>query len=520
MAIVNYKIKLLVVFFLAVIFLVPFFSAQNFSPAADEITHLPSGYSYWKTGKIELNPQHPPLVKLLASFPLLFLDLNFDKNDPYLVGEWKNEWEFGRKFLFSNNADKLLLLGRLTPVLLSVLLGFYVFKWASEMFNYRAGILSLFLYTFMPSIIAHAQFVATDLAVSVFSFITLYYLWRFFKSGDAKFIKYVGIGLGLTLASKFSGLTMVPIVIFLIFVYSLQKGDIAKNDDFIKWNALILGLGFLVAYVFYLFPLNATFYIDGLNSVYRDATTGYHFYLNGNFSENGWWYYFIWAFIIKTPIPALAVFLLSFLAYKKYNLTGLEKMTILVPVVAYFVLISMKAGNIGVRYILPVYPFLILYAGGLMSFKLNLNKKLLFACIAGLGIWYVFSAVKIYPDYLAYFNELVGGPANGHKYLDDSNIDWYQDLKRLKAYQVEHPETKVMYSWRRSSPQYYGIKNDLLSSAINLSSLASPSGRFAISTNLLIRMKFGHTMQDEVPDWLALYEPVDRIGYSFFVYEF
>ncbi|MBI2670144.1 MAG: glycosyltransferase family 39 protein [Candidatus Yanofskybacteria bacterium] len=519
----NPKIFVLVVVLLLVIFFISFFSAQNFSPSSDEISHLPSGYSYWKTGEIVLNPQHPPLVKLLSSFPLLFLNLDFDENDPDLTGSSRNEWQFGRKFLFANDADKLLLLGRLAPILISVLLGFYIFRWASEMFSRKTGVMSLFLYAFMPNMIAHAQFVTTDLAVTAFSFITLYYLWKLFKTGSKKFVIYIGISLGLALGSKFSGILLIPILFFLLFVYIWKSGGgyFLKTKRFFSYSVLIGAIGFLALYIIYLFPTSLDFYLKGFRSVYSDITGSYYYYLNGSFSKDGRWYYFIFAFLIKTPIPALIVFALSFVTYKKYKLTGLEKQLIFIPVVVFLLIASFKAENIGVRYILPIYPFLILYAGGLTNLDWNLNKKVIYAVAAILGVWYVFSAVRIYPDFLAYFNEFAGGPANGHKYLDDSNIEWGQDLKRLRAYQIQHPETKVLYSWRKSSPAYYGIENDLFLDGIKKRWLLNPSGRYAINTHFLVRLKLeGSMTPDKYVNWLDLYKPIDRIGYSFFVYQF
>lgn len=519
----NTKIFISAAVLLLIIFFIPFLSAQNFSPSSDEITHLPSGYSYWKTGEVILNFQHPPLVKLLSSFPLLFLNLNFDENDPNLIGPSKNEWQFGHKFLFANDADKLLLFGRIAPILISVLLGLYIFKWALEMFGRKAGIMSLFLYAFMPNIIAHAQFVTTDVAVAAFSFITLYYLWKLFKTGSKKFIIHTGISLGLALSSKFSGVLLIPIMAFLLFVYVWKNGGnyFLKTKRFFNYSVLIGAIGFLALYIIYLFPSGLDFYLKGFRSVYSDISASYYYYLNGNFSRDGWWHYFIFAFIIKTPIPALIAFALSFVAYKKYKLTGLEKQFIFIPVIAFLLIASLKAENIGVRYILPIYPFLILYASGLAELNWNFNKKAFFILAAGLGIWYIFSAVRIYPDYLAYFNEFVSGPANGYKYLDDSNVEWGQDLKRLRAYQVQHPETKVLYSWRKSSPDYYGIQNDLFSTGIKKRWLSDPSGRYAVNIHFLVRSKLeGLMTPDKYVNWLDLYKPVDRVGYSFFIYEF
>ena len=508
---------------LSVVFLIPFFSARNFSPSGDEITHLPSGYSYWKTGEVVLNPQHPPLVKLLASFPLLFLDLNFDKNDPSLAGPLKDEWRFGQRFLFTNDADKLLLLGRISIILISVLLGLYIFKWASELFSRKASILSLFLYAFMPNMLAHTQFVTTDVAVTAFSFITLYYLWKLFKTGRKKFIIHIGIGLGLALGSKFSGVFLAPIIAIPLFVYVWKGGGgyFLKAKRFLGYFAVIGAISSLAVYVIYLFPVSADFYLKGLRSVYSDISSNYYYYLNGNFSKDGWWYYFIFAFLIKTPIPALVAFAASLVAYKKYKLTGLEKQLIFIPVTVFLLVTSFKAENLGVRYILPVYPFLILYAGGLADLRFNLNKKVILIFTAGLGVWYVFSAVQIYPDYLAYFNEFVGGPANGYKYLDDSNLEWGQDLKRLRAHQIQHSETKVLYSWRKSSPEHYGITNDLFSSGIKKRWLLNPPGKYAVNVHFLVRSKLeGSMTPDKYVNWPELYKPIDRIGYSFFVYSF
>src|SRR3989338_10650750 len=155
--------NILVGVLLFLVFLQPFLAMKNFSPAFDENSHLPSGYSDLKTGEIKLNPQHPPLIKILAALPLLFLDLKFDFLDPSLAGPQTNEWQFGRNFLSDNGVDKVIFWGRIPMVLLSVLLGFYVFKWGKELFGYRAGVIGLLIYAFMPNLIAHAQFITTDM---------------------------------------------------------------------------------------------------------------------------------------------------------------------------------------------------------------------------------------------------------------------------------------------------------------------------------------------------------------------
>lgn len=518
--------KILVIALLSLVFFQPFFSAQNFSPVADEVTHLPSGYTYWKTGQIELNPQHPPLVKLFAAFPLLFMKLNYDPQDPALIGPFQNEWEFGQRFLFSNEADRLLFWGRIFTMLLSVLLGFYVFKWSSEWFGFNGGVLTLFLYAFMPNLIAHAQWVTTDLAVTAFSFITLYYLWRFVKTEKKRNLIFIGLALGLALGSKFSAVLLAPIILILLGWYVWQKK--AKFHQKIRllfdcvWPIFVIGAA--VVYLIYFCPPNSSFYLKGLQSVYADRDFSHYFYLNGQFSKDGWWYYFLFAFLIKTPIPALLAFAAAFWAGRKYRLTALEKGLAIVPAVLFAVVTSWKALNMGIRYFLPVYPFLILYAGGLADWGIFKNGRYRrwFLAVGGLlAVWYVFSALAIYPDYLAYFNELVGGSRQGQWYLDDSNVEWKQGLKELADYQKKYPDTKVLFGWGYSNLEfkYYGLKNIIPQNTIKW--WENPSGRYAIATHFLIRLQQAAKI-NKIPemDWLNSFQPVDRIGYSFFVYEF
>lgn len=515
--------KYLVIILLATVFFIPFFSALNFSIASDEITHLPSGYSYWKTGLIELNPQHPPLVKLIASFPMLFMDIKFDRYDPSLVGPFQDEWKFGQNLIFSNDADKLLFWGRIPIMILSLLLGSYIFKWGLEMFGPKGGLLALFVYTFMPAIAANAMFVTTDMAITSFSFVTLYYLWKFFESNKAKYLIYVGLFLGFALASKFSAVLLFPIIILLTLVhlYFQEKTLESKINQAVKMFLVILVTSFAVVYTAYLFPLDASFYLKGIRTVYADWGENYRFYLNGNFSSDGWWYYFLFAFLIKTPVPMLIGLLLSVAMYKRYPILLKDKAFIFIPVIIFFVVTSVRAGNISIRYLLPVYPFLMLYVGGLaemLTIDFSAVKNKLKSCfLIVLGGWYIISFIAIYPDYLAYFNELVGGPVNGHRYLDDSNLEWGQDIKRLTEYQKQHPDTKVLYSWSYSNPAYYGVKNILPKEP---TSLVNPSGRYAINAHFLVRLKdLSQRFNNKDIDWLSLYQPTDRIGYSFFIYD-
>ncbi|MDO8496201.1 MAG: glycosyltransferase family 39 protein [bacterium] len=521
---------------LVVVFLLPFLSMQNFSPISDEITHLPSGYSYLKTGEIKLNPQHPPLIKILAALPLLFLDLKFDRLDPSLVGPQASEWQFGRNFLSNNGVDRVIFWGRIPMILLSVLLGWYVYKWGKELFGYRAGLIGLFIYALMPNLIAHAQFVATDMGLTVFSFISIYYFWRLLKaeSGSIGNLVLTGVFLGLALGSKFSAIFLLPIFPILLMVYFIKKPGVIlyKFNSLLKIILPIYGFAFLVVWALYFFPSDPLFYWKGLNTVYTDNNPTFEYYLNGSFKNGGWWYYFLEAFIIKTPTPFLVALFASLIFYKKSGLNFLSNLFILLPATIFLVVASWKAHNIGVRYILSIYPFLILFVSGWLATivkslrftvkSYSLKFLTLHFLLLALFVWYVFSSISVYPDYLAYFNELVGGSNNGYKYLDDSNVDWGYDLKRLAQYQESNPDLQVVYTWDTftGASKMYGIKNTL---PINLQAqwLVNPSGKYAINVHALIRLKLAsQKYENDRLNWRDLYNPTDRIGQSFFIYEF
>jgi len=515
----NFIYRLIFLVLLVAVFIQPFLSAQKFSPANDEITHLPSGYTYLRTGNFSLNPQHPPLIKLLAAFPLLFMNLQFSPADVAL-----GEWKFGKKFIFENNADKMLLWGRLGPMLISLLLALFIYKWAGEIWGRFEGLFALFFYAFMPNILAHSQFVTTDLGVAAFSFIACYWLWKYYKTHETKYLVLTGIFLGLALGSKFSGLLLIPILVLLIGLKELSSANsFTKNKkrDFFKKSLFVAALGGLVVWAIYFFPADPFFYLKGYKTVYADKNANFMFYLNGNYDPAGWWHYFLEAFLIKTPVAFLLAISAVIIFLKKIKIERTALLFLTVPAALFFVITSWKGYNIGVRYILSVYPFLIVLAAGFPSGlkNLGLRRKTVWLIVIVILGWQLTSTIRIFPHYLAYFNEFVGGPTNGYKYLDDSNLDWGQNLKMLAEYQKSHAGTKVIYHWPFSDPDYYGITDN--QALLKTKWWREPSGYYAADINFLIRAKLISFLKNEPSlDWLSLYRPIGRIGYSYLIYEF
>ena len=120
--------------------------------------------------------------------------------------------------------------------------------------------------------------------------------------------------------------------------------------------------------------------------------------------------------------------------------------------------------------------------------------------------WYIFYGLWIWPDFLSYFNETIGGPKNGYKYLRDSNIDWGQDLPALAKYMKRKGMDKVkLYYFGTAKPEYYDI--DWI--PISKQEMDKPGRNvYAVSVHFLDRVR-----------WTKYYKPADRIGYSIFIYD-
>jgi len=159
----------------------------------DELTHITSGYSYLKSFDFRMNPEHPPLMKLLAGFPLLFLDPVFPTDHPSWV-EGK-QWVFGAQFLYfqNDNTDQLIFWARLPMVLIGLLLGFFIFLFAKDLYGKNAGYLALFLYSFSPNFLAHTRLVTTDVGLACFSLMTVYFLYKYLIKKDTGSVWWAGL---------------------------------------------------------------------------------------------------------------------------------------------------------------------------------------------------------------------------------------------------------------------------------------------------------------------------------------
>ena len=492
-------------------------AVHGMSATSDEATHLAAGYTYLTTGDLRLNPQHPPLMKMLAAAPLIVLRPALDRNDPAWTSSPPREWEFGTNFLYANDADRLLWWARLPIVALAVGLGVVVWRWASEMHGRAGGLLAVFLYAWCPNLIAHSHFVTMDLGLAAFSTAHLWLLWRWSRSGSRPALGAAAVLLGLALAAKFSALLLLPAVVILVFA-GAQGSGAARARRGVAALAVCLAVAAVVVWAAYLFPTDPSFYLDGARRVNADHDPGRAYYLNGQFRVGGFPHYFLAAFAWKTPVVVLALLVLSIPWWRRLApLRRLDDAFVVLPAAVFFVGTSAFADNLGVRYLLPVFPWLYVYLGRWGRAWTGSRAQIAVAAVAAVAL--AVPSLRTYPDHLAYFNALAGGPSQGWKHLDDSNLDWGQDLKRLRRWMDDNgvDRIRLLYPWN-ARPEYYGIRYDPVTPD---DWFGTPKpGTYVMATVWLVRGLHEARERGVPTDWLERYEPVDRIGQSFFVYRF
>lgn len=559
----------LVFAFCALIVLQILLSLTDKSLTFDESNRFLAGYQYLAEGDFRLNPEHPPLVKYLVGLPLLFMKVTL----PPGTRDWRldNQWALGHDFLYKHNdAETIIWVGRLAVLPLTVLLAVFVFLWARDLFGRGGGLFALFLCTFEPNILAHGGLVNTDLGLACFVFLTVFGFYRLSDKITLGRVVFTALSFGLAMSTKFTALWLIPIMIILGLVraFSQQgmvlriptRGERPVTSQRSKLGAVVavwvvIGLaGYLTlwgAYQFRYWSVTPagdpmfTAYFDGISPQKAPLKQAFSFarqhqllpesYLFGvarvlkkksrkafllGETGHGWWYYFFVTFFLKTPLPLIFLVALGLMGLRGRGPgSRAGPIFLFIPILVYFGIAVLSYLNIGHRHILVIYPFLFVLASAVVPWverKGWLTKGL----VGGLCMWYLISSLNVFPHYLAYFNELAGGPDKGHAYLLDSNLDWGQDLKGLKKFMDRKGIDRIWLSYfGTASPDYYGIDYNYLPGNFDFNMdvmrKSEPASFLAVSaTNL-------HGVYEGL-NWTFLRdkEPVAKIGYSIFVYEF
>ena len=479
---------------------------SKLSATADEAVHLSSGYSYWKTRDFRLEPETPPTAKLLAALPLLFLHPKLDTSGELWQKGEAAQSTFGFVFLYTNDADRLLFWARIPMILLAAAGAVVVFLWARDLFGPSAGVFAAGLYCFSPNLLAHGMLVTSDVPVAVFTLLTLYLFWK--SDDQASWFRdfTTGLALGAAMTTKFSA-GLLPILLIVLSFARFRRLAL-KRLAFMAIGSLV------VIEAAYLFAASPLIYFRNLAVVNAYVIRDYPIYLFGQLKPGGWWYYFLAAFAVKATVPVLILIVLSVIR-SVARPVGWGETILLVSIGLFLIATSLVAPQIGIRYLLPVFPLTFIWVSRIVpdSFPSAAGKVILGALLA----WNVLSCLHAFPNYVSYFNEAVGGPARGTDFLDDSNVDWGQGMKQAADYvRNRHLAGVTMYSFSPlDNPQYYGLPRNLMPSEVRerLIGRRPDRGVYIISAHKVTRIR------QVDPAWNH-YKPVDRIGESLWVYEF
>ncbi len=456
------------------------------------------------------------LVKLIAAAPLLPLHLKEPGVVPIRTLLEAQDFINASQFLYGANSDSLLQRGRIMIGLFSLALAIAVLAAAREMFGREAALLALVLLAFEPVLLANGAIITTDAPLACLFFLSVYTFYRYVKRPSLARLALCAVVTGLTLVAKHSGVAVLPILAVLAIVELLTRPSLARPslgqprttaDDAsisrsVRSRAVVLAAAllviaissYLILWAFYGFryaarppglqmvpslqaysmalPNSADKALVGFFARHHLLPEAYLYgwvdiliipitrpptFVFGKIYGTGQWFFFPAMILIKSTITLLALLaLVPFLGLWRRHRR--ELLFLAIPA-AIFLLIAILSGlNLGVRHILPMYPFCIVLAAA-AGWELASRSRALAFGLAALVIFAAASSLHAFPDYLAYSNEAFGGPSNTYRVVTDSNADWGQGLKWVKRYlDRDHiSDCWIDYYNPFVDPRYYGV---------------------------------------------------------------
>jgi hypothetical protein len=512
-------------------------AAKATSATWDEPHHLFDGYTIWTRHDYRLNAEVPPLLKMVAAVPLLPARLNIPPIQDRSVPE--EAFLDGRAFVFGNGGDRVLFPARMACMAFTLTLGWLLFAATRRMFGAAAALFGLTLYVFDPNFLAHGALVTTDVGIACLLFATIYAWYRYTLAPDWRRLLLCSLAAGLTLAVKFTGILALPMIFLLVLGEAAGQRSVRLIWRRLAALALVGVISLSILWSFYGFRYHARpdghelsppladyigsvpkpsdarrlalvaryhllpeAYIWGLanTKLTENADTSYFF---GHVYRHGNWKYFPAAFLIKSTLPLLVLTLglVPLALFFGYRRQWRELLFMATPIVAYLVVAMSSDMNIGMRHILPLYPFLYVIGGGAAAVLVETHGRWIYVSGA-LMAWQAATSVHVAPaSYMAYANEAWGGPSRVHLYLSDANSDWGQQLKEVKRYLDDRHITNCWFVYFPDGaiePSDYGIDCKRLPTTSNLWWLKLPidvppviDGTVLISDSNLESSEFG-----------------------------
>lgn len=493
------------------------------SCTVDEFGNLPLTVVYWRGDALHVDRGNPPLTRWIQGIPLLPAHPDAGVGPAELAGI-DTSWDLGYRFEAAHPDDyhRLLVRARLASVALLALTVYGVFLLAAELAGRRAAIVSAFLAAASPNLLAHGRLVTPDIGLAAFTVWAVWAAARAIRRGGTAWPVAAGLLTGAACLSKLSGLLLGPVVALLLLRAGTTWPGRARRVALFALAAL------LPLYAAYGFPPPGAFqgfptplpapYVAAIQA--QLAEPAYPAYLLGQVREQGGWrLYYVVAFLVKTPLPALALFAwAAFAALRRLRARRIcvpELLPWIVAVTLFAALGFVTSKNIGIRYLLPVFP--LLHAAAAPLFATQGRRRHVANALVALA---VAAGVAASAAPLASFNgveNLLGGK---RAVLVDSNLDWGQALPDLRDWMEREGIDAVQLAYfGRVDPSLYGVNWWTLRTDEPVRGAVAVSATFAVGRPYVVLVKrrpmLDATRAWSDPDawrWLRGVPPDEELG--------
>jgi len=500
-----------------------------FSATNDEATHVGAGLELFQYHRYLLLRENPPLPRVVFAAIPWFGGMRFDPRGTYTD-------QIHSVFYGQGEYRANLVRARAGTVIFFIIAAIALFYAARDALGDDGALIATFLFTMEPIVLGYSALATHDgpavagLAVALLAFA------RWLRNPDLKRALLFGAAFGFSINCKFSNIVFVPVTCIAIAIVRLFR-DAALRQHLGRKMATMLPAAVVTLFVIWgcygftvgtfgeLQPWNDAFgpaiqrffmrinphtplpapdFFIGIGGIKKIDSQGFLTFLCGNVSTKGWWWYFPFAVALKTTIVALVLFIAgAWFALRDRTLRGpfaewsLAALTILI--------VSMPSTlDLGIRYILPFYvPFAIAAAAGALA-MIRASRATAIIAVA-LLVCHLGASALAHPDYFPYFNALAGRDPS--RYLVDSNVDWGQDILRLRS--VARREHMQSLTQSLMGPADYAALG--FPTIYNASPWAKSHGWVAVSDH-------SYQMTKTEGGWKWLPETYRRVGKSIRLY--
>ena len=525
---------------------------HDLSPSFDEGYHIAAGVAILQSGDYVPGFEQPPLARWPIGLLPYLSGARYRPDDGTISGVSTPGYPLS-PILFDGQTDPMrrVIQGRLGVLLFLPVLLVTLWVWASRLHGPAAGVAALVLGAFSPNLMAHAGIASTDFPVTAMLFLACYRIYRWAEEPTVINGCLGALTVSLAAMTKYSALVFLPPIALLLWAGMWRKRSVKRAAGAFRWSgplkrgALYLAVAFAVAWACYGFsarpisdpsrqpraiidrfattgslltrgidwfernvPVPFLDTVNGLRTLNRHNRGGHEAFLLGEVRKQGWWYYFPAVIVFKTTLPLLALMLLAVALTAVQRSAPAGRIYSLGAIVAILGVSMTGSINIGVRHILPAYPFMAMLAASAFHgiHVSTVFQSWLPRLAAALVIWHTGEGVLGMPDNISYFNQTVRG--REHRILGDSNLDWGQGLVELRRFvKANGIESFYFHYFGSVDPRNFGIPE-----AIPMKPDDQPRGWAACSVTYLQGI-YGPGCR-----WAEGREPVSRIGRTIWMY--